>query len=45
MGKLNKMKPKVLDLFAGAGGFSEGFIREGCDMVGHIEMDKNACST
>lgn len=38
-------QPKVLDLFAGAGGFSEGFIRAGCDMVGHIEMDKNACNT
>jgi DNA (cytosine-5)-methyltransferase 1 len=38
-------RPKVLDLFAGAGGFSEGFIRTGCEIVGHIEMDKNACST
>lgn len=38
-------RPTVLDLFAGAGGFSEGFIRVGCKIVGHIEMDKNACST
>lgn len=37
--------PKVLDLFAGAGGLSEGFIRAGCEMVGHIEMEKNSCNT
>ncbi|TSC58770.1 MAG: DNA (cytosine-5-)-methyltransferase [Candidatus Peregrinibacteria bacterium Greene0416_19] len=37
--------PTVLDLFAGAGGFSEGFIGSGCDMVGHIEMDDSACKT
>jgi DNA (cytosine-5)-methyltransferase 1 len=36
---------KVLDLFAGAGGFSEGFIANGCDMIAHVEMDKDACST
>ena len=41
----NLYKPKVLDLFAGAGGLSEGFIRAGCEIVGHIEMDKNACNT
>ncbi len=38
-------QPKVLDLFAGAGGLSEGFIQAGCELVGHIEMNKKACST
>lgn len=38
-------KLKVLDLFAGAGGFSEGFIDAGCEMVAHVEMDKDACDT
>lgn len=38
-------QPKVLDLFAGAGGFSEGFMSVGCDMIAHIEMDKDACDT
>lgn len=44
--KLRKdYQPKVLDLFAGTGGFSEGFIKAGCEIIGHIEMDKKACST
>ena len=43
--KLMTRHPKVIDLFAGAGGLSEGFIRAGCEMVGHIEMDKNECNT
>ncbi|MCK5461155.1 DNA cytosine methyltransferase [Candidatus Gracilibacteria bacterium] len=36
---------KILDLFAGAGGLSEGFWKEGFDFVGHIEMDSYACET
>ncbi|SRR6266542_1471463 len=34
-----------IDLFAGAGGLSEGFIREGFVPVAHVEMDRNACNT
>lgn len=37
--------PKYLDIFAGAGGLSEGFIRAGYEAVAHIEMDKAACFT
>lgn len=34
-----------LDLFAGAGGLSEGFIRAGFEPVAHVEMDPSACFT
>lgn len=36
---------KYIDLFAGAGGLSEGFTREGFQAVAHVEMDKDACDT
>ncbi|MCR9063037.1 MAG: DNA cytosine methyltransferase [Cytophagales bacterium] len=38
-------KPLFIDLFAGAGGLSEGFIRAGFEPVAHVEMDKAACNT
>ena len=34
-----------IDLFAGAGGLSEGFIRQGFTPVAHVEYDKASCFT
>ncbi len=36
---------KVLDIFAGAGGFSLGFKMAGCEVIGAIELDRWACDT
>ena len=36
---------KYIDLFAGAGGLSEGFINAGFEPVAHVEFDKAACFT
>jgi len=36
---------KYVDLFAGGGGLSEGFIRAGFKPVAHVEMDLAACNT
>jgi DNA (cytosine-5)-methyltransferase 1 len=34
-----------IDLFSGAGGLSEGFIKAGFTPVAHVEIDKKACET
>jgi DNA (cytosine-5)-methyltransferase 1 len=39
------MSLKYIDLFAGAGGLSEGFIRCGFEPIAHVEMNKDACDT
>lgn len=38
-------KYKFIDLFAGCGGFSEGFYIENFESLLHLEIDKNACET
>ena len=38
-------KIKFIDLFAGAGGLSEGFVNAGFTPVAHVEMNKDACDT
>lgn len=34
-----------IDLFSGAGGLSEGFIKAGFTPIAHVEIDSNACKT
>ncbi|MBP6023713.1 DNA cytosine methyltransferase [Ferruginibacter sp.] len=38
-------KLNYIDLFAGAGGLSEGFIKAGFNPIAHVEMDEAACYT
>lgn len=41
----SKNKYTFIDLFAGCGGLSEGFYRQGFEAVAHVEIDHAACET
>lgn len=43
--KSKTKKIRFIDLFAGAGGLSEGFIRAGFEPLVHVEMNVAACDT
>ena len=43
--KLAKKKYTFIDLFAGCGGLSEGFYRQGFKALAHVEIDHWACET
>jgi len=42
---MNKEKLTFIDLFAGCGGFSEGFYQEGYKSLLHVDFEKAACET
>lgn len=42
---MSKGKLNFIDLFSGAGGLSEGFMRAGFNPIAHVEMNKDACDT
>ena len=37
--------PKIIDLFCGAGGMSDGFVNAGFAVVAGLDHDKDACNT
>ena len=41
----NDEVPNFIDLFAGAGGLSEGFIQAGFNPIAHVEMNEMAAMT
>ena len=42
---MNENGLNYIDLFAGAGGLSEGFIQSGYRPVAHVEMNEHAAKT
>ena len=43
--RCDKKRIRFIDLFAGCGGLSEGFIQAGYTPVAHVEMNEAACFT
>lgn len=43
--KRRNNKYNFIDLFAGCGGLSEGFYRQGFNALAHVEIDPTACKT
>ena len=43
--KKSDKRIRFIDLFAGCGGLSEGFIQAGYAPVAHVEMNEAACFT
>jgi len=42
---MKKEEYTFIDLFAGCGGFSEGFYQEGYKSLLHVDFDEAACDT
>lgn len=42
---MSKKDYRFIDLFAGCGGLSEGFYRDGYKALFHLEIDEAACKT
>ena len=42
---MGNKKFTFIDLFAGCGGLSEGFVQAGFTPIAHVEMDTDACNT
>lgn len=43
--EINNRRYTFIDLFAGCGGLSEGFYRQGFEALAHIEINHWACET